>query len=275
MVRLLLPGGTRAVLEALGARFYALDLRKYGRSIRPWQTRGYITSLDEYDADLSAAFVAMGRAPDGRGARRLVLVGHSTGGLTLTLWAARHPGVAAALVLNSPWLEFQAGALGRAALTPLIEARAKFTPRGAQPEVDLGFYTRAQRMLGTLPRDEEREQWRPERGFPTHPAWLHAILKGHATVAAGVDVAAPALVLLSARSSSPVSWRDEMTRTDSVLVVDDVARVAPRIGRLVTIARIEDAIHDVFLSAPGPRADAFGLVDWWMRAASRREVAGR
>ncbi|MBT2500751.1 hypothetical protein J7E25_16770 [Agromyces sp. ISL-38] len=25
-----------------GARFFALDLRKYGRSLRPWQAPGYI-----------------------------------------------------------------------------------------------------------------------------------------------------------------------------------------------------------------------------------------
>ena len=82
-----------------GARFFALDLRKYGRSLRLGQTPGYIANLDDYDEDIGAALDAMDR-----GDRRLVLVGHSTGGLTLSLWASRHPGVASALVLNSPWL---------------------------------------------------------------------------------------------------------------------------------------------------------------------------
>ncbi|HCU77803.1 MAG TPA: alpha/beta hydrolase, partial [Microbacterium sp.] len=117
-----------------GARFYALDLRKYGRSLRAGQTPGYVSSLAEYDADIAAALSAMGR--EDKPGRRLVLLGHSTGGLTLSLWAARHPGVASALVLNSPWLEFQTGAWGREALTPLVAARARWDPLGMHPVVD-------------------------------------------------------------------------------------------------------------------------------------------
>lgn len=241
-----------------GARFHALDLRKYGRSIRPGQARGYVTSLDVYDDDIEAALAAMGTERQGR---RLVLVGHSTGGLTLTLWAARHPGRASAVVLNSPWLELQLGPLGRQAVAPLVEVRARFDPRGNHPVVDLGFYTRAQRLVGSLP--ESPDGWRPPQGFPTHPAWLAAVIAGHARIAAGVDVGCPALVLLSTRSTPPLRWNDAMTSTDSVLVVDDIARAATRIAATVTIARIEGAIHDVFLSAePAREAAATRLVSF-------------
>jgi alpha-beta hydrolase superfamily lysophospholipase len=248
-----------------GARFYALDLRRYGRSLREGQTPGYIDSLDDYDVDIEAALTAMshGGTADGR---RLVLVGHSTGGLTLTLWAARHQGRAHALVLNSPWLELQLGTLGRHALAPLVDMRARLDPRGTQPAVDFGFYTRAQYEIGTLPDGQHREAWRPDRGFPTAPGWLSAVMEGHRRVAAGIDVGCPALVLLSARSSTPLSWKESMTATDSVLVVDDIARAATRIGGLVTIARIDGAIHDVFLSRAGPRAMAYRSLDHWARA---------
>jgi len=242
-----------------GARFYALDLRKYGRSLRDGQTPGYVGSLEDYDADIAAALDAMRRS--GR-PRRLVLLGHSTGGLTLTLWAARHPRAASALVLNSPWLELQLGSFGRQAIAPLVRAAARVDPLGRHPEVDLGFYTRAQRELGSLPSGHEA--WRPARGFPTHPGWLAAILAGHATVAAGIDVGCPALVMLSGAWTSPVQWSDAMTATDSVLDVDEIARAATRIGKLVTVARIPGAIHDVFLSAPEPRAQAFGALDRWL-----------
>lgn len=243
-----------------GARFHALDLRKYGRSLRPGQVPGYVTSLDEYDDDIAAALEVLGHA--GGSSRRLVLLGHSTGGLTLSLWAARHPGVASAVILNSPWLEFQAGAWGREALAPLVAARARWDPLGTHPVVDLGFYTRAQREVGTLP--EAPEGWRPERGFPTHPGWLKAVLDGHDTIAAGVEVGCPVLVLLSRASSPPLVWRPEMLATDSVLVVDDIARAATKLGRLVTIARIDGALHDVFLSRPGARDAAYDVMQEWM-----------
>ncbi|MFD4960573.1 alpha/beta hydrolase [Microbacterium sp. NPDC058389] len=247
-----------------GAHFYALDLRRYGRSLREGMTPGYIDALEDYDVDIAAALAAMGQGtPDAPSARRLVLMGHSTGGLTLTLWASRHPGRAAALVLNSPWLELQLGALGRHALAPLVEMRAKIDPRGTQPEVDFGFYTRAQEEIGSLPADPQRAIWRPDRGFPTAPGWLAAVMDGHRRIAAGIDVACPAFVLLSTHYTTPISWKESMTSTDSVLWVDDIARAATLIGHGVTIARIEGAIHDVFLSRAQPRADAFTALRRW------------
>lgn len=268
-----------------GARFFALDLRRYGRSLRDGQAPGYIDALDDYDLDIEAALRAMGHhpathvrataapsdvvaeepdTPAARRRRRLVLVGHSTGGLTLTLWAARHQGRADALVLNSPWLELQLGPLGRQALAPLIDVRARLDPRGTQPAVDFGFYTRAQEEIGTLPDGEHRAAWRPDRGFPTAPGWLSAVMAGHRRVASGIDVGCPAVVLLSTASTPPLTWRESMTSTDSVLVVDDIARASTRIGELVTIARIEGAIHDVFLSRPGPRKMAYDALDRWV-----------
>ena len=41
--------------HAQGVAFYALDLRKYGRSLRPHQTPGYIDNLDAYDEELEAS----------------------------------------------------------------------------------------------------------------------------------------------------------------------------------------------------------------------------
>lgn len=250
----------------LGARFFALDLRKYGRSLREGQTPGYTTDLRVYDADISAALTVMGHDESGRkdaSSRRLVLMGHSTGGLTLTLWADRHPGVAQALVLNSPWLELQIGAVGRQALAPLVGARARVDPRGAHPVVDLGHYTRAQRELGSLPTVGE-VFWRPAQGFPTHPGWLAAVLAGHRAVARGVEVGCPALVMLSGRSASAFTWSEASMSADSVLVVDDIARAATRIGRRVTIDRVVGAVHDVFLSAAAPRAEAYADLREWI-----------
>ncbi|WP_308491724.1 alpha/beta hydrolase [Microbacterium terrisoli] len=247
-----------------GARFFALDLRKYGRSLREGQTPGDITRLDDYDDDIEAALAQMGHGRGARSRRALVLQGHSTGGLVFALWAGRHPGRAGALILNSPWLELQLGAAGRAALTPLVEARARYDPHGTHPDVDFGFYTRAQREVGALPVPDYREAWRPARGFRVRARWLAAVLDGHRRIARGIDVGCPALVLLSARSTSPLAWSPQMTSSDSVLVVDDIARAATRLGRRVTIARIDGALHDVFLSASPARAEAFSAVADWV-----------
>jgi alpha-beta hydrolase superfamily lysophospholipase len=250
----------------LGARFYALDLRKYGRSLRDHQTPGYVADLATYDADIEAALSVMGHGADAAqpSRRRLVLMGHSTGGLTLSLWAARHPGRAHALVLNSPWLELQTGGVGRAFLAPLVQLGARVQPLGTLPQVDLGFYTRSV----SAERGGEwsyNRKWRPVRGFPAHRAWLNAVLEGQAAVASGLGIRVPVLTLLSARSTILPRWSEQMRHTDSVLVVDDIARSAVRLGSTVTVERIEGALHDVVLSAPAPRTVAYAALTRWVR----------
>lgn len=207
----------------------------------------------------------MGRSRDGAGERRLVLVGHSTGGLTLSLWAARHPGAAAAVVLNSPWLEFQLSASMRAALQPMLDVHSRLRPLDLWPQVDAGFYTRAQLEVAD-PDDPVSVDpaWRPEKTMPVHVGWMHAIVSGHARVAAGLDISAPVCVLLSARTVVPSKWSDDLTRADTVLVVDDIARAALKLGSSVTIERIDGALHDVFLSRHEAREDAYARLDRWV-----------
>jgi alpha-beta hydrolase superfamily lysophospholipase len=250
-----------------GARFHALDLRRYGRSLREGQTPGFITDLATYDQDIAAALAAMGRGrAGGHPERPLILMGHSTGGLTLSLWAARHRGVASAIVLNSPWLEFQTGQLGRDVLAPLVGLHARFAPEGRMPVVDLGFYTRSvsSSRLGEWDYDPA---WRPERGFALHPAWLRAVLAGHERVAHGLRLDIPVFTMLSARSLIAPVWSDAMLSADTVLDVDGVARRAADLGSLVTVARFEGALHDILLSARAVRADAYAAMARWLRYA--------
>ncbi|WP_100811974.1 MULTISPECIES: alpha/beta hydrolase [unclassified Microbacterium] len=244
-----------------GARFFALDLRKYGRSLRKGQTPGYITDFDDYDEDIAAALTVMDR-----GERRLVLLGHSTGGLTLSLWASRHPGVASAVILNSPWLEFQLSGLTRAALAPVVSLRARLHPLDVAPQVDLGFYTRAQRAVAD-PDDPVviNPEWRPDQTMAVYAGWFNAVLRGHARIAAGLAIDVPVCVLLSARSAVPTHWSDELTRVDSVLNVDEIARAALGLGSSVTVERIDGAIHDVFLSRHEAREEAYARLGRWVR----------
>ncbi|WP_298039676.1 alpha/beta hydrolase [uncultured Microbacterium sp.] len=248
-----------------GARFFALDLRKYGRSLREGQTPGYVADLVTYDEDISAALAAMAEDADtSRGPRRLVLLGHSTGGLVLSLWAARHPDVADALVLNSPWLEFQLAPL-RAAIAPVIGLQARLRPLDSAPQIDLGFYARAQAEVAVEDDPiETNPLWRPVPSMSVHAGWLHAILDGHRRVSEGLDIPAPVCVLLSTHSALPTRWSEELTRADTVLVVDDIARSALRLGPSVTVERIDGALHDVFLSRQDARDESYARMERWV-----------
>ncbi|MFE5340597.1 alpha/beta hydrolase [Isoptericola sp. NPDC056578] len=254
-----------AFWERQGARFYALDLRKYGRSLREHQTPGFVTALATYDEDVEAALAVLGHGPEASSGRRLVLMGHSTGGLVLSLWVSHRPGRADALVLNSPWLEFQTRSVGRWVLEPGLRAQAALAPRSHLVNVDLGFYARSvsRRFDGAWDIDPT---WRPDTGWRATPAWLSAIFQGQERVSRGLGIDIPVLVLLSARSTAPVRWSPEMMTTDSVLEVGGVARRVPALGSLVTLARIDGALHDVTLSAPAVRDVVWREMSRWVRA---------
>jgi len=249
---------------ARGAEFYALDLRKYGRSLRPHQTPGYVDSLETYDEDIAAALAVM-RAQT---RRPLILMGHSTGGLTLSLWAARNPGEAVGLVLNSPWLEFQMGMAARALLEPMVDLGKHMLPLSQYPQFDLGFYSRAtsDAFDGTWDIDT---RWKPERGFRGTRGWLSAIFHGQATVSEGLGIATPVLVLLSQRSVLQVKWTPDMSHADTVLDVEAVAQRAVDLGSDVTIRRFDGALHDVVLSERGVRRQVWRAIDAWLPRATQ------
>ncbi|KAM9862090.1 alpha/beta hydrolase [Leucobacter sp. BZR 635] len=254
-----------------GARFFALDLRRYGRSLRPGQTPGYIGDLGEYDDEIEFALAEMrASAPASKTERKLVLLGHSTGGLVLCLWANRNPGVADALVLNSPWLELQLSSRGRQVIAPIVNLGARYSPLEGIPQLDYGFYARALQEVGPK-ADVARinTEWKPEKSHPVHNGWLRAILAGHDLVYRGLHIDVPVCVLLSQRSALPARWSDELTRADSVLDVDDISRAALRLGPSVTLERIDGALHDIFMSAPEPRADAYARLERWSRGWRR------
>ena len=247
--------------HACGAAFYALDLRKYGRSLRPGQTPGYVADLRTYDEDLDAAMAVL-RSAHGAAARLLVMA-HSTGGLVTALWADRGPGKVAAMVLNSPWLELAGSSVVRHVSAPAIRQLATFQPKAALPNIDPGLYARTIRAEdgGEWTYDET---WRPTPSFPVRAGWLRAITEGHAAVARGLNVEAPILTLASARSLISPRWSEDMRSADTVLDVELIARRAVQLGPVVTVVRIPGGLHDLSLSPPRVRARFYAEIDRWL-----------
>ena len=250
---------------ARGYDFYALDLRKYGRSILPHQTPNYIADLAHYHPELDLAWDRVSS-----GHQHVVLSGHSTGGLILPLWAdARgaegRPIDADAIVLNAPWLDLQGKTWVRLALTPVVQQVAKRQPMRVIPRTVTGLYARS------LHRDHEGEwdfdlDWKPIQSWPAYAGWLAAVRRGHAALHRGLDLTFPALVLSSTRSSSPTEPGEDVHSTDIVLDVEQIRRWSSCVGRHVTYVGIEGARHDVFLSREEPRGRAFDELDRWLTA---------
>ncbi|MCC3269191.1 alpha/beta hydrolase [Arthrobacter gengyunqii] len=253
----------------LGVAFYALDLRKYGRSLRPGQTAGYITDLQEYDADIEAAMAAL--TDHIRSSReadtpvRISLMAHSTGGLVASLWAHRHPGRIEALILNSPWLELRGSWIVRTATAGLLEPLARLRPKARLKVPELTNYWRSISRQGDGEWDLD-PQLRPPSSWPIRAGWISAVLNGHAQVARGLDIRVPILLLASATSTVAVSWTETMKTSDSVLDVNLMVQRGLLLGPQVTVCRFDDALHDVLLSSLPVRRRVYGKLEQWARA---------
>ena len=249
--------------NAQGAAFYALDLRKYGRSLRDHQTPGYVDDLRTYDEEIGAALGVI-RAEHGP-VVRIVLMGHSTGGLVVSLWAARHPREIQGLVLNSPWLELQGSSLARHLSAPALTRLARFNPQVALPNIDPGFYARTI-DVATGGEWHVDARWRPTPSFPVRAGWLDAVLVGHATVARGLDLDVPVLTAISGRTLISPRWSEDMRTADIVLDTEAIARRAVQLGNLVTLVRVPGGMHDLTLSAQPARDRFYGELTRWLVA---------
>ena len=248
-----------AVAE-LGIDFYALDLRRYGRSLRLGQIRGFITDLDDYAAELDAAAAVIGADHD-----RLVVMGHSTGGLVTSLWADQHSDRLDGLILNSPWLDLQGSALVRTLGKPVIDALGTRSPTSALKLPDLGFYART--IHATLGGEWDYDlDLKPTPSSAITVGWMRAILLGHQRVAAGLNIDAPVLVLASTATDFSRRWHEGLRQADTVLDADKIAAKAIRLGRHVTVVRIPGGMHDLVLSAPPVREKVLAEMAHFLRA---------
>jgi alpha-beta hydrolase superfamily lysophospholipase len=247
-----------------GWDFYALDLRKYGRSLLPHQTPNFARSLTDYfpELDESARII---REDDGHD--QLLVIGHSTGGLIASLWAhsRQGQGLIDGLFLNSPFFDFNVPWAMRRPLMSALTAFAGRTPYRILPMSTLGLY-------GESLHSEHRGEWtydlawKPVLGFPVRFGWLQAIQRGQQRLRRGLSINAPILVACSSRTFRGRGWTEDARLTDSVLDVEHIVRWAPKLGPRVTIARFDGGLHDLTLSGKDVRADVFRELGRWVDA---------
>ena len=253
---------------ARGWRFYGLDSRRCGRSWRAGQTPHFTTDLARYDRELEGALAIIGAENPGA---RVLMYGHSTGGLVVSLWLdrVRSRGDTAALkiaglVLNSPFLDLNGPAI--------LRTRATSTAIGAASRVRATRVVRGAGSGGyglTLHRAYHGEfdynlTWKPIGGFPITVGWIHAIRRGQARLHRGLDVGVPNLVLRSDHSVAETAETQLLQQGDAVLDVAHIARWAGCLGNRTTSVPVVDAKHDVFLSLSEPRAAAYAELDRWL-----------
>ena len=231
-----------------GYGFFALDLRRYGRSLRDHNRPNYALYIDDYFEEISASIALVA------GDQPLSIVAHSTGGLLASLYAKR--GLSresvSALILNSPFFRFPTSGLLELKLR-LGRQVGKLLPKRPLPRALNRVYgmTIHASKQGSFAYDLGKK---PLKGFPFYGGWIDMILSAQAEVERGLDLSLPVLCLHSDHSHTPGDApTPEDFRADTVLRVEDIARLAPRLGRRVSVEAIVGGLHDLVLSAPEVR----------------------
>ncbi len=248
-----------------GIDFYAVDLRKCGRSLRANQTAHFMRDVSDYVPELEAALGII--AADGH--TQVLVNAHSTGALVVAGWLADASTETRALIggviLNSPFLDLTPTGSVKSAGTKSIGPVAATRPYAIVQSAGLDLYGRS------VHRDYYGEwdfdlDWKALTGRPIRAGWLAAVRKAQQRIHAGVDLGAPVLVLTADRSVRPAQWTNDLRSADSVLDVERITRWAYRLGRHVTSVRLIGAMHDVVLSAAPVRSQAFDEMSKWIAA---------
>ncbi len=249
--------------NSVGLHFYALDLRRHGRSMRSHQRPNFTRDIDEYLQDMDVAIACLQQAEK---IDWLLVNGHSTGGLVAALHAHRGTMRSAvnAVFLNSPFLDMNLPAWQERYLEPLVAAVGRWFPGLVIPSPPSVYGQ-------SLHADHHghwryNTQWKPLEGFAVYAGWFNAVHRAQGEVACGLSIACPVLLMHAQHSAWPTQWDEAAMVTDIVLDVADMQRLAPRLGRHIEVIAIADGVHDLVLSGNVPRQQVFDeLRDWLVR----------
>ncbi|MDE6321829.1 MAG: alpha/beta hydrolase, partial [Muribaculaceae bacterium] len=229
-----------------GLSFYAVDLRKYGRSLMAGQRRYQAHDLSEYFPDIDSTITVMRQ----QGIRDIVLIGHSTGGLIATYYIyKRQPSVVKGLILNSPFLDWNLSGLQEKVLVPMVDCLASPLPSLNIPQGSSTAYSQSL-LAGEHGRWSYDTNKKLSVSPPVEASWIRAIDRAQAEVQRGNVVKIPILLMHSDNTVEGSEWSEAFNHGDCVLDVTDISRYGRRLGPSVTEATVKGGLHDLVLSEP-------------------------
>lgn len=252
-----------------GYPFYALDLRKCGRSREEGQTWHYVSDLKMYHLELNKAFDVIAQKHD-----TVIPLAHSTAGCIVPHWMdelrrdspERHAKFSG-LILNSPWLDIQGyhPTLLKVA-KPAVRLLARFAPMAPFPSG--GLQTYGESLHKTKYGDNDYDlAMKPLGGHRKYLSWLISIFANQEEIHAGqINVGTPVLTLCSTESILEKPFSDNSLRTDVILDVKHMLKWSPLLSDNVVIRPLQDAIHEVYLSREPVRSKAFDITFDWLKS---------
>lgn len=250
--------------NAEGYNFYAVDLRKYGRSLLPHQKRCNTRNINEYFADLDSTINII----RSEGNDTIILMGHSTGGLTTSLYCHSKGDDCPvdALILNSPFFKFNMGGILNEFVIPLVSFITPVLPDISIPQGASTAY--AESLLKEFHGEWEFDKDKKLMLSPNVTTdWISAIYNAQKTVWNGLDIKVPVLAMYSDNSVNGNKWSIEFMHGDAVLNVKDIAKYSQNLGNNIQRLKVVGGMHDLLCSKPEVRGRVYRFVFKWLSVA--------
>ena len=273
--------------DSAGYAFFAIDLHYCGRSLMPGDARGDMRNMREFFAELDYA-VELARVitkereeslaliseqaniADTTGRERrlldvsrrayslpMVLMGHSQGGLLAAFYADHRPEEKfAALVLNSPFFDFNFNWLVRNLAIPVVSEIAMYLPDfsiGSSGNPNYAYSLDKKYYGEWLYNTEWKSESRPEQFL----GWVRAIHKAQQELHRGFHINSPTLVMHGDCTEKGEEWSENYMHCDGVLDVEHIERWAPKVGPNVKTETVAGGLHDLILSRKAVRDEAY------------------
>lgn len=249
-----------------GYNFYAVDLRRYGRSRLPWQYPFNVRDQKEYFADIDSALAQIRR--DGN--NDITLGGHSTGGLTVILFAAEKGDAVGVnrVVTNSPFLAWNFSPFMQKVAIPAVSSVGGIFKNSKidQSKCDGYAYSLLKQYHGFWTYNTN---WKMIYSPPVTMSWVRAISRAQSRVKdLRKNIKVPLLVMHSSRKIDGCNWTPEFMTGDAVLDPFALQKIGVTLGadlRRTTVCTIDSGLHDLILSEPGPREAAYDSIFRFIR----------
>ncbi len=244
-----------------GFHFYAVDLRKYGRSYLEGQKWFNVRDLHEYFPEIDSSLAIIQAQVSGE----ICLMGHSTGGLITALYASEHQDSKAfsSLILNSPFFDMNLDAFSENILVPIGEFNGSFFP-DMELKGELPVFYNYSIHKDYYGEWDYKFEYKPLTAPPVTLGWIRAIRQAQKTIQNGIKITQPVLVLHSDKTIYDKKWSAVFFTGDAVLDVEDIKTYSKSISGQVVMKEIPNALHDVILSKSPVRDVAFAAMKAFM-----------
>lgn len=263
--------------DSAGYAFFAIDLHYCGRSFAPGDRRGDLRNMREFFPELDFAVELARVITKERTGRAhslpLVLIGHSQGGLLVSFYAESRPAEKfAALVLNSPFFDFNFNWLVRNVAIPVVSELAMYLPDfsiGSSGNPNYAYAINRERYGEWQYNTEWKSEKRPEQFL----GWIRGVHRAQLELHKGFHINSPVLVLHGDCSDDDDEWSENQMHCDGVLDVEHIEMWAPKVGTKVTTETVAGGLHDLYLSRKDVRDEAyaktFNFIDESLRGLER------